>query len=745
MVSQKTAEELPPGWKEYVKVKNGRKIKYFTNLATGEKLYSKKGVFRAQSLEISEGNSPACNPDNESVACKSKASTSQDDVKANDSPEWLPHGWTVESRARRSRLGSGAIYKIYIEPLTGSKFYSKPQVMRYLQGLEDKNDGGRQQEQISEKTPPKRQVLFPSVEGKIILSGENKNVAAEPYSKVVCSVMKDKDGLDELPSRYRKEINTRKRALEKRNASLLSESLGYKNHIPGENENDLAKPLKMDTSDVQQKNGLDELPPGWIKVSKARKSSRGMRADPYYIEITSGYAFRSKKDAMRYLDTGDINSCAIKPHKWDSSELKQKEDTHCSTPYPGNEAGESVARQPFIGQEPEYGKESSQVSNIVVAEAENPRDKDKLKVKNVPALATKLTASSTVDTHLGSGATDGEKSRESSRLKVEGSEQDIKIVHGNMAVGGTETAGFNDQKMTENCLDLKTKTDLRKPKKRKPPSTPGRSSKRLAGHEPEMRPNFSLTERALRAAIKKPHEKGVDRTLSKAMDTATNAAALQQPVTQATTSPNLVLNTAADQGSQQPVNELETSRSSNLATSAVANKISLHPVVTEAETTVVHRTSVSAEAYLETGLQNDFKMQSDNQMLQETTGLLSEKQVEENTMPQVDYWSDPCWDFAFKTLTGAIPLEETLPGCFPQPTGTSYTQENLTFGLPEFEMPPVFQNDVQQTAPVQNNVPVNQLSTNSTLPTAGNINLPGCSSQPSLEAQSKDYQTKVKS
>lgn len=27
MVSQKTGEELPPGWKEHVKVKNGRKIK----------------------------------------------------------------------------------------------------------------------------------------------------------------------------------------------------------------------------------------------------------------------------------------------------------------------------------------------------------------------------------------------------------------------------------------------------------------------------------------------------------------------------------------------------------------------------------------------------------------------------------------------------------------------------------------------------------------------------------------------
>lgn len=393
------------------------------------------------------------------------------------------------------------------------------------------------------------------------------------------------------------------------------------------------------------------------------------------------------------------------------------------------------------------GKGSSQISDIVVVEAEKPGGKDKEKVKKAPALAAKLTASSIVDQHLGSGATAGEKSTKSSGLTVEGSKQDRKIVDGNMAINGTETAGLNDQKLAENCVDSKTKTDSRKSLKRKPPSTPGRSSKRLAGHEPEMQPNFSLTERALRAAIKKPHEVGVDRTLSKARDTTGHEVALQQPVTQSTTSPSLTLNTAAGQAAQQPVDELKRSRSTNMSTSAVANKMPMHPVITEAETTVVHGNSVSAEVSLEPDLQNNFKAPPENQVLQQTT--TGERQVEENTMPQADYWSDPCWDFAFKTLTGAIPLEETLtlPGCFPQPTGASITQENhLTFGLPEFEIaPPIFQNDVQQTAPAQNNVPLNQLSTNSTLPPAGNLNLPGCSSQPSLEAQSKDYQTKVKS
>lgn len=36
----------------------------------------------------------------------------------------------------------------------------------------------------------------------------------------------------------------------------------------------------------------------------------------------SGYEFRSKKDALRYLEFGDISRCAITPKKRDSNDLK---------------------------------------------------------------------------------------------------------------------------------------------------------------------------------------------------------------------------------------------------------------------------------------------------------------------------------------------------------------------------------------------------------------------------------------
>lgn len=35
----------------------------------------------------------------------------------------------------------------------------------------------------------------------------------------------------------------------------------------------------------------------------------------YYKDPVSGYVFRSKKDVLRYLESGDIGSCVFKPHR----------------------------------------------------------------------------------------------------------------------------------------------------------------------------------------------------------------------------------------------------------------------------------------------------------------------------------------------------------------------------------------------------------------------------------------------
>jgi len=41
----------------------------------------------------------------------------------------------------------------------------------------------------------------------------------------------------------------------------------------------------------------------------------GLHFQQLYIDPVSGYAFHSKKDVQRYLKTGDIAKCAIKPSR----------------------------------------------------------------------------------------------------------------------------------------------------------------------------------------------------------------------------------------------------------------------------------------------------------------------------------------------------------------------------------------------------------------------------------------------
>ncbi|CAO2176134.1 unnamed protein product [Urochloa humidicola] len=63
------------------------------------------------------------------------------------------------------------------------------------------------------------------------------------------------------------------------------------------------------------KNGrvIKGLPDGWRKEYRPRKI--GSFQDPFYIDPVSGYEFRSIKDVHRYLETGDINQCIIRPKK----------------------------------------------------------------------------------------------------------------------------------------------------------------------------------------------------------------------------------------------------------------------------------------------------------------------------------------------------------------------------------------------------------------------------------------------
>ncbi|MCD7459572.1 hypothetical protein HAX54_041340 [Datura stramonium] len=60
----------------------------------------------------------------------------------NSSHEWLPPGWIVELKTRKSGSQAGATYKVYVDPSTGNKFYSKPEVSKYLKTMKQNNIAG---------------------------------------------------------------------------------------------------------------------------------------------------------------------------------------------------------------------------------------------------------------------------------------------------------------------------------------------------------------------------------------------------------------------------------------------------------------------------------------------------------------------------------------------------------------------------------------------------------------------------
>ncbi|PWZ27259.1 Methyl-CpG-binding domain-containing protein 13 [Zea mays] len=63
----------------------------------------------------------------------------------------------------------------------------------------------------------------------------------------------------------------------------------------------------------KDKRAVEGLPDGWRKEYRPRKN--GSFLDVYYIDPVSGYEFRSFKDVHRYLETGDIRQCAVRPKK----------------------------------------------------------------------------------------------------------------------------------------------------------------------------------------------------------------------------------------------------------------------------------------------------------------------------------------------------------------------------------------------------------------------------------------------
>ncbi|KAF5729973.1 hypothetical protein HS088_TW20G00342 [Tripterygium wilfordii] len=275
MVARRPQQDgLPPGWTVQLKqMRSGRTIRYFMNSQTGQKFSSKEDLIRyvkMKSTLTSQNEDPPTTKKH--IDRHSENMDIQVVKKTNE--EWLPEGWEVESKTRNSGARSGTKYKCYIDPSTGSKFYSKPEVFRYLEGVKHQS----------------------------CLSTQKKS------GSVVHSTSKV----------------------------------------------------------VIEKSEVTDLPRGWIKELKIKTVANRVRKDPYYTDPVSGYVFRSKKDVLRYLESGKISKSAFlsqKRHINDPELIDNKTSASCATKRQKLQHPASIL-QPFTG------KQSSNRSGLAVPENE---------------------------------------------------------------------------------------------------------------------------------------------------------------------------------------------------------------------------------------------------------------------------------------------------------------------------------------------------------------------------------------
>jgi len=184
---------------------------------------------------------------------------------------WLPEGWTVEVKVRKGGSSTGMRYKCYTDPISGQKFFSKPQVMSHLA-----------------KTNRS--------------AGEQKEVLTEPIIATPISAWQEKSTTEPDNSQTYQATEVNKT----RSANKTSSARFSSNY------------------EVFSRTPVEGLPEGWIKEVRIRKHGLVKRKDPYYLDPLSEYAFFSKKDALRYLESGDVKQCVMKPILRDVN----NEDTH---------------------------------------------------------------------------------------------------------------------------------------------------------------------------------------------------------------------------------------------------------------------------------------------------------------------------------------------------------------------------------------------------------------------------------
>ncbi|KAJ4785466.1 Methyl-CpG-binding domain-containing protein 5 [Rhynchospora pubera] len=138
---------LPPDWVVEIKTKMsgrtaGHRYKVYVEKSTGRKFYSQREAL--DYLKPSNSSTPGM---------KNVLSATSE-----DHPQWLPSGWSVQTETEGGSSTSERKDKVFVEPITGMKFYTHKEVFDHLNNLNSSTENKKNAEPESNSGDQKDQI-----------------------------------------------------------------------------------------------------------------------------------------------------------------------------------------------------------------------------------------------------------------------------------------------------------------------------------------------------------------------------------------------------------------------------------------------------------------------------------------------------------------------------------------------------------------------------------------------------------
>ncbi|KAL3331306.1 hypothetical protein AABB24_034899 [Solanum stoloniferum] len=352
----------------------------------------------------------------------------------------------------------------------------------------------------------------------------NKDPAIRTGSSDQASLSSELASADELPPGWEKEMLTRNKY-----PTVGTGNFNSLDDIPPGWEKELLVQQKDHTvgtgnsyqSFLSEEASVDGLPPGWKTEFRMRKNARAIKKDPYYTDPVHGYVFRSKKDVMRYLQTGDIRSCAVKPTKRDPGST-MKDNSPSTHDTSSKKLRSSLTGIQLSATDESKGSKCS-VTCSMALQAENSSEHPKSSMFNLNTSVSSIVADIT-EKHSYENVNEDTEIRLDVEPKIRDSVGDTKAA-------AAETVDVRRSLVVSRQLDFLPEQQLPENEKKKhsnkgvparlrkfrnsKSSTPVRRvSKRLSRHNPEMVTDLNLGERVLQTVVNNSASSGLPMNVS---------------------------------------------------------------------------------------------------------------------------------------------------------------------------------------------------------------------------------------